>query len=133
MGHQRLDHAILNNAQIQAMSATPGNLFGLNGANYDANQLSPEGQQLLILLNDAQNELARLETRKALLQAAQQQLIGQLKPLLPPPISNQPDGASGILGKASKEIPSTPAQKPEEEPAPFPDNIPEEIRAKPQT
>lgn len=115
------------------MSATSGNLFGLNGANYDANQLSAEGQQLLSLLNDAQNEMARIETRKALLQAAQQQLISQLKPLLPPPISSQPDGADGILGQASKEIPTTPAQKPEEEPAPFPKNIPEEIRATPQS
>jgi hypothetical protein len=115
------------------MSATPGNLFGLNGENYDANQLTPEGQNLLNLLNEGQNELARLETRKALLQAAQQQLISQLKPLLPAPISNQPEGASGILGEASKEIPTTPAQKPEEEPAPFPTTIPKEIRAKSQS
>ena len=113
------------------MSATPGQLFTLNGANYDGSQLPPEGQQVLTLLTEAQNELARLETRKALLQAAQQQLINQLKPLLPPPIPSQPAGAVGILGRASKEIPTTPVEKPEEEPAPFPDNIPEEIRAKP--
>ena len=112
------------------MSATPGQLFTLNGANYDGNQLPPEGQQLLALLTEAQNELARLETRKALLQAAQQQLISQLKPMLPPPIPSQPAGAVGILGRASKEIPTTPVEKPEEEPAPFPENIPEEIRAK---
>ena len=112
------------------MSATPENLFTLNGANYDGNQLPPEGQQLLGLLTEAQNELTRLEKRKALLQAAQQQLISQLKSLLPPPIPSQPAGAVGILGRASKEIPTTPVEKPEEEPAPFPDNIPEEIRAK---
>ena len=112
------------------MSATPENLFTLNGANYDGNQLPPEGQQLLGLLTEAQNELTRLEKRKALLQAAQQQLISQLKSLLPPPIPSQPAGAVGILGRASKEIPNTPVEKPEEEPAPFPDNIPEEIRAK---
>ena len=112
------------------MSASPGNLFNLNGANYDRSQLPPEGQQLLGLLTEAQNELTRLENRKALLQAAQQQLIRQLKPLLPPPIPSQPDGAVGILGHTSKEIPTTPVEKPEEEPAPFPDNIPADIRAK---
>lgn len=112
------------------MSATPGQLFTLNGANYDGSQLPPEGQQLLALLTEAQTELARLETRKALLQAAQQQLINQLKPLLPPPIPSQPAGAVGILGHASDQIPTTPVEKPELEPAPFPDTIPEEIRAK---
>lgn len=112
------------------MSATPGNLFTLNGANYDGNQLPPEGQQLLALLTEAQNELTRIETRKALLQAAQQQLISQLKPLLPPPIPSQPAGAVGILGRASEEIPTTPVEKPEEEPAPFPEDIPEAIRVK---
>ena len=112
------------------MSATPGNLFTLNGANYDGNQLPEEGQQLLSHLNNAQIELARLETKKALLNAAQQQLISQLKPLLPPPISNQPDGAAGILGQASKEIPTTPVAKPEQEPAPFPEDIPAGMKAK---
>ena len=112
------------------MSTTPDNLFTLNGENYDGNQLPPEGQQLLSLLNDAQKELARLETQRELLKAAQQQLISNLKPLLLPPISSQPDGASGILGEASKEIPTTPVEKPEQEPSPFPNNIPKEIRAK---
>ena len=50
-------------------------------------QLPPEGQRILSLLSEAQNELTRLESRKALLQAAQKQLIGQLKPLLPPPVT----------------------------------------------
>ena len=108
-----------------------GHIFNLNGANYDGNQLPPEGQKVLALLNEAQAELARLETRKALVQAAQQQLINQLKPLLPPPIPSQPAGAMGILGHASDQIPTTPVEKPDEEPAPFPDNIPEAIRATP--
>jgi hypothetical protein len=111
------------------MSATPAQQFTLNGANYDGSQLPPEGQRVLALLNEAQAELSRLETRKALLQAAQQQLINQLKPLLPAPIPSQPAGAVGILGHASDQIPTTPVQKPAEEPAPFPDNIPDEIRA----
>ena len=111
------------------MSATPAQLFTLNGTNYDGNQLPPEGQRVLALLNEAQTELARLETRKALLQAAQQQLINQLKPLLPAPIPSQPAGAVGILGHASDQIPTTPVEKPAEEPAPFPEEIPEEIRA----
>jgi hypothetical protein len=112
------------------MSATPGQLFTLNGANYDGSQLSPEGQRLLGLLTEAQNELTQLETSKALLQAAQQHLISQLKPLLPSPIQSPPTGGVGILGRASKEIPTTPVDKPEEEPAPLPDNIPDSVRAK---
>ena len=108
----------------QAMSATPGNLFTLNGAQYDGSQLPPEGQRLLGLITEAQSELARLETRKSLLQAAQQQLIAQLKPLLPAP------SHTGILGQASDVIPTTPAQKPEQEPSPLPDNLPAAVRAK---
>lgn len=111
------------------MNATPSQPFTLNGANYDGSQLPPEGQRVLGLLNEAQAELARLETRKALLQAAQQQLISQLKPLLPDPIPSQRVGAVGILGHASDQIPTTPVEKPAEEPAPLPDNIPDEIRA----
>jgi hypothetical protein len=112
-----------------AMSATPSQLFTLNGASYDGSLLPPEGQQLLSLVTEAQAELARLETRKALLQAAQQQLISQLKPLLPIPIPTQPAGAAGILGHASDMIPTTPVEMPSEEPAPFPEFIPEAIRA----
>lgn len=106
------------------MSATPGNVFNLNGVAYDGSQMTPEGHQLLGLLTEAQSELTRLENRKVLLQAAQQQLLRQLTPLLPPPITNQPDGTSVIQGRASKEIPTTPVDKPSEEPAPFPDNHP---------
>ncbi len=113
------------------MSAPSDNLFTLNGANYDGSQLSAEGWQLLTLLNEAQQELARLETNKALMKSAQQQLFSQLKPLLPPPIPSQPASTIGILGKASTEIPTTPVETPEEKPAPFPDNVPETIRAKP--
>lgn len=108
------------------MSTTPGNLFTLNGAQYDGSQLPPEGQRLLGLITEAQSELARLETRKSLLQAAQQQLIAQLKPLLPAPTPSH----TGILGQASDVIPTTPAQKPEQEPSPLPDNLPAAVRAK---
>jgi hypothetical protein len=111
------------------MSATPSHVFNLNGANYDSNQLPPEGQQLMALLREAQAELNQLEIRKALLQAAQQQLIGKLKPLLPAPIPTQPDGAVGILGHCSDQIPTTPAERPSEEPAPFPSSVPEHISA----
>ena len=113
------------------MSAPTGNVFNLNGNNYDSSKLPPEGQRILSLLSEAQNELTRLESRKALLQAAQKQLIGQLKPLLPPPVTNQQAGSEQVLGHASKEIPTTPVKKPEQEPAPFPDTIPNEIRAQP--
>lgn len=106
------------------MSATPGNVFNLNGVAYDGSQLKPEGHRLLGLLTEAQTELTKLENRKVLLQAAQLQLIRELTPLLPPPIPTQQAGASTIQGRASKEIPTTPVDKPEEEPAPFPNNHP---------
>jgi len=109
----------------QAMSATPGNLFTLNGAQYDGSQLPPEGRSLLGLITEAQGELARLEIRKSLLEAAQRQLIAQLKPLLPAPTPSH----TGILGQASDGIPTTPAEKPEQEPSPLPGNLPAAIRA----
>jgi len=112
------------------MVTEPSQVFNLNGANYDSSKLSTEGQQILKLLTEAQNELLRLENHKALIEAGQQQLIQQLKPLLTDPVNSKPAGTSGILGCASDQIPTTPVEKPEEEPAPFPINIPEEIRAK---
>ena len=114
------------------MATETSQVFQLNGSNYDSSKLSPEGQQVLGLLTEAQNELSRLENRKALFQAAQQQLINQLKPLLPAPIASQPTDDAEVLGCASDQIPTTPAEKPQEKPAPFPNNIPEEIRAKGQ-
>jgi len=113
-----------------AMTATPSQRFTLNGADYDSSQLSPEGQRLLNLITEAQSEMGRLDTQKTLLQMAQQQLINQLKPLLPPPIPSQPAGAVGVLGHASDRIPTTPVDKPEQEPAPFPETIPEAIRGR---
>ena len=112
------------------MNATPGNIFNLNGVTYDRNEMLPEGHQLLGLLSEAQTELKRIENRKALLKAAQQQLIRQLKPLLPPPIPTQADKASVILGRASQEIPNTSVKKPEIEPAPIPEDIPRDLRRK---
>jgi len=112
------------------MPTTQGNLFTLNGAQYDGNHLPKEGKHLLGLITEAQNELIRLETRKALLQAAQQQLINQLKPLMPSPIHSQPPDTVGIIGSASMEIPTTPVEKPDKHPASLPDNLPEAIKSK---
>ena len=91
------------------MSAAPGNVFNLNGVAYDGSKLPPEGHQRLGFLNEAQIELARLENRKVLLQAAQIQLIRELTPL-PPPIPTQQAGATGIQGRASQDIPTTPVE-----------------------
>jgi len=106
------------------MSGSPSSPFNLNGVNYDASQLPPEGQRLIALVGEAQKELAQLETRQLLLRAARQQLINELKPLLP-----QPGNTPGILGQASDRIPTTPVEKPQQEPAPLPDALPKEIRA----
>ena len=111
------------------MSTPPGQLFTLNGMNYDSSQLPPEGKRLLALLTEAQTQSSQLETRKALLQAAQQQLISQLKPLLPATAPGPANTTSAILGQASNEIPTTPADKPDQEPSPLPDSLPAEIRA----
>ena len=112
------------------MNSPNSNLFSINDAQYDATQLPPEGQRLYKLLGDAQNELTRLETQKALLQAAQQELINQLKPLLPKTQQTIGTESNGVQGHASKQIPTTPAIKPEGEPAAFPQNIPNAIRRK---
>lgn len=104
-------------------------MFNLNGNNYDSNQLSEEGKQILSLLTEAQNELKHLETQKSLLQAAQQELINRLKPMLPDPVSPTPYGSAEILGEASAQIPTTPAEKPKSDPKPFTSNIPEAYRA----
>ena len=108
------------------MSATPGTIITINNVSYDTNQLPPQAQPLVQLLLDTQSELQRLEHRKAITQLAQQQLLVQLTPLLPPQ-QPQPTGPV-ILGQASATIPTTPVEKPAEEPAPFPENIPPEIR-----
>lgn len=109
------------------MSASPSQPFNLNGVTYDASQLPPAGQHLFQLIQEAQAELTRLETRKALLQAAQQQLISQLKPLLPATAPG--DTGMVILGQASETIPTTPSLKPDHQPSPLPDSLPAAIRA----
>ena len=108
------------------------NLITINNQNYDADQLSPEGQRLLSLISAAQNEITRLETQKTLMNAAQQQLINQLIPLLPHAVPNNVSAsAEGILGEASDEIPTTSVKKPDNEPSPLPDALPDSVRAKP--
>ena len=65
------------------MSESSENTFSLNGEKYNTDELSTEANQLLTLINEAQNEISQIETKKVLLSLAQQQLIAQLKPLLP--------------------------------------------------
>ena len=101
--------------------------FTLNNVSYDSSQLSKEGQNIFQLLREAQNELVKLETQKALLQAAQQQLINELKPFLAEIKKNQPTTPS-VLGEASSEIPETDAIKPEKEPLSMPENLPQTIK-----
>ena len=112
------------------MSSTANQLLTVNGANYDISQLPPEGQKLLSLLTEAQSELTRLETRKELLLASQQQLLSGLKPLLPAPLPNPNETAATVLGKASDFIPTTSVTEPTEQPASFPETLPDEIRAR---
>ena len=113
------------------MPADPNTLFTLNGAQYDITQLPAEGQKLVALLKEAQNELGRLEIRRELLQASQQQLLNLLKPLLPTPIQETNNRAMNALGEASETLPTTPVTPPNGQPAPFPENLPEAFRAKP--
>lgn len=112
------------------MSGTLDRTFNLNGKIYDGNQLSQEGQQLFALLKEAQNEIVRLDIQKALLQASQQHLISQLKPILPEPVSNENKFNQEIISEASETIPTTTSAQPEEKLAPFPNHIPTTIIAK---
>ena len=112
------------------MSSTANQLLTINGAHYDVSQLPPEGQKLLSLLTEAQSELTRLETRRELLQASQQQLLSLIKPLLPAPLPNPNETAATVLGKASETIPTTPVTEPDEQPAPFPENLPDAFQAR---
>ena len=108
------------------------NLFTINNQNYDADQLSPEAQRLLGLISATQNEMARLETQKTLMNAAQQQLINQLKPHLPEAVPNNVSARPVVLlGEASDQIPTTSVKKPDKEPSPLPDGIPESVKSKP--
>ena len=113
------------------MPAEQESTFTINGIAYNAKQLSPEGHQLLALINEAQNELSRLDVQRKLLQASQQHLLGLLTPLLPTPTRSSTDTARNVLGQASGIIPTTPVTPPEEQPAPFPENLPDMFRAQP--
>ena len=113
------------------MQTDSNTILSINGAQYDITQLPAEGQKLVVLLKEAQNEIDRLEIRRELLQASQQQLLNLLKPQLPHPIQATNPQAVKVLGEASATIPTTPVTPPDEQPAPFPENLPEAFRAKP--
>lgn len=111
------------------MQADQNKTLTINGTHYDISQLSPEGQKLVALLNEAQNELSRLEIRRELLQAGQQHLLNLLKPQLTKQIQPISSQAVNVFGKASNTIPTTPVTPPDGQPAPFPENLPEAFRA----
>lgn len=113
------------------MQADSNTIITINGAQYNISQLTAEGQKLVALLQEAQNELGRLEVRRELLQASQQQLLNLLKPLLPEPIPTSNVPTVQALGEPSVTIPTTPVTPPDEQPAPFPENLPEAFRANP--
>ena len=113
------------------MQTEQNNVFTLNGTTYDITKLPPEGQKLVGLLKAAQDELSSLDIRRELLQSSQQHLLSLLKPLLISSTTATGTGAVKILGKASDTIPTTPVTPPDEQPAPFPENLPEAFRAKP--
>jgi hypothetical protein len=109
------------------MAVNPGTTITINGITYDTSQLPPQAQPLIALLLELQGQMKQIETRKTIVQLAQQQLLSQLNPMLPAP---QPQAnAPVVLGRPSAEIPVTPTQKPAAEPSPFPETIPPEIRA----
>ena len=110
------------------MSDSSENIFSLNGEKYNISELPPEANQLLSLINEAQNEMSRIETRKALLSLAQQQLIEQLKPLLPKRLPQSKSQNLGIIGNASQEIPTTTTKKPNGYIQSFPEETPKEFR-----
>lgn len=112
------------------MNSPSSQVFNINGINYDCTELPLRGQKLLILLAEAQAELVKLETHQELLKIAQQQLIAELKPLLPTASITQEKVGPTILGETSKNIPSTASFKPDDNPAPLPDNVPDQFKKK---
>ena len=110
------------------MELNKNSIFTINENKYEANKLTPEGQRLLSLIDQTQSEIKRLDIQKTLMQSAQQNLIDQLKRILPPPLQDQ-NKPPIILGEASNEIPSTGAIKPEQQPDPFPTDIPESLKS----
>lgn len=116
---------------VALMQADQNRIITINGNHYDVSTLSTEGQKLVALLNEAQNEVQRLDIRRELLQASQQQLLSLLKPLLPAPHQPSPDSKSKAYGNASNSIPTTPITPADDQPAPFPENLPEAFRAQP--
>ena len=113
------------------MSAPTENVFNLNGNNYDSSKLPPEGQRILSLLSEAQNELTRLESRKAPTSGCPE-TTDRTTQTTAATTGYQPTGWKRTsAGPRLQEIPTTPVKKPEQEPAPFPDTIPNEIRAQP--
>lgn len=93
------------------MTVTSNSLITINGTNYESSQLSPQGQRLLALLNEAQKELHGLEIRKELLIASQQHILEQLKPLLKEPVSNEKSGFDSSVGRPSDTTSNTPLTK----------------------
>ena len=110
------------------MMTLSSNIFNFNGRDYDKTKLPQEGQDLLDLIHEAQQEISRIDRQRSLIQAGKQHLITQLKPLLnnaQVDISTTTD----VIGDASREIPTTSVKEPDEEPAPFPENLPSQIKA----
>ena len=105
----------------------------LNGVNYEKDDLPKEGQEIVDLLKEAQIKLNEIETQRQLLQAAQQQLINELKPILSEVDKSKPNTDIIVSGQASKNIPTTPTEIPEEIPAPFLKQIPDSISKIKQT
>lgn len=104
------------------------NSFTLNGVNYDKSELPKEGQEVVDLLKEAQIELNKIETRRQLLHAAQQQLINELKPIIAEVEKLKGYTGITITGQASQKIPTTQVEIPEELPAPFPEEIPDSFK-----
>ena len=100
--------------------------FNFNDSTYYSKDLSDEGKRVLIMIQECQKEIAKLETKNAILQAANQKFIEQLKTYLPEPIT-QKTGQFGVTGTASNDIPTTSAYVPDIKPASMPKNIPREI------
>jgi len=101
-------------------------VFKINGREYRIELLDQHGLYCLSLAKECQEEIGKTTKRLDILKIASGALIATLEQKL-----NAVEANSTRItaqGTASKDIPQTTAEIPEEKPAEFPTNLPVELR-----
>jgi len=101
-------------------------VFKINGRDYRKELLDEHGLYCLSLAIECQEEIGKTTKRLDILKIASKALIATLEQKLNAVETNSTRVTA--QGTASKDIPQTTAEVPEEKPAEFPANLPEELR-----